>query len=57
MSNYKQLVEEKRQAMLNSLLESIENNPARWERGWVAIDVPFNGQTLKNYNGINFTNV
>lgn len=49
----REIVEEKRQAMLDILLNSIKNNPTRWERGWVAVDVPYNGVTQKNYNGIN----
>ena len=54
MSDYKQLVESKRQAMLDVLMTSIENNPARWERGWVSLSVmPINGVTHKHYNGVN----
>lgn len=54
MSDYKQLVESKRQAMLDVLMTSIENNPARWERGWVSLSVmPINGVTHKRYNGVN----
>lgn len=53
MEDYKQLVENKRQAMLDALLESIEKNPGKWESGWYAIDVPYNATTGKNYNGLN----
>lgn len=52
-TDYKQLVENKRQAMVNALLESIEKNPTKWERGWYALDVPYNATTGKNYNGLN----
>ena len=53
MTDYRSLVEEKRQAMLNMLLESIENNPGKWEKGWYALDIPSNGLTNKNYTGLN----
>ena len=52
-TDYRQLVENKRQAMVNALLESIEKNPTKWERGWYALDVPYNATTGKNYNGLN----
>ena len=44
-TDYRQLVENKRQAMVNALLESIEKNPTKWERGWYALDVPYNATT------------
>jgi len=53
MADYKQLLESKRQAMLDALLLSIEKNPKRWEKGWIDIDVPYNPSTGKNYIGLN----
>lgn len=53
MSDFKNLVEEKRHAMLATLFDSIERNPTGWEKGWLAIDVPYNGSTGKNYKGLN----
>lgn len=51
--DYKEVVESKRKAMLDALLLSIESNPTRWEKGWIAIDTPYNASTQKNYNGLN----
>lgn len=53
MSDYREMVEGKRQAMLDVLLQNIEQNPVKWQKGWYALDVPYNGATGKNYNGLN----
>lgn len=52
-TDYRKLVDEKRQEMLNMLIESMETNPQKWVKGWYAVDVPFNAVTLNNYNGLN----
>lgn len=52
---YREKVEEKRQAMAETLIQYIESNPAAWERGWytVPINAPMNGKTQKKYKGLN----
>ena len=47
------LFDEKRQAMLNLLIESMEKNPDVWEKGWISMNMPENGETGRKYNGIN----
>lgn len=52
---YKEKIEEKRQKLVNTLIEFIENNPTQWEAGWykVATEPPFNGKSEKAYKGLN----
>lgn len=52
--SYKEVVEGKRQEMLNSLLESMENDPGAWQKGWFSFShIPENGATGKRYRGLN----
>ena len=52
--NYKEAVEAKRKAMVDQLLDFIENNPTAWEAGWYKVGgTPRNGKTSKPYNGLN----
>lgn len=52
--SYKEVVEGKRKEMLNSLLESIENDPGAWQKGWFSFShIPENGATGKRYRGLN----
>lgn len=60
MSEYREVVDKKRDAMLDTLLECIENNPVPWQKGWVSVfggltssGYPYNAKTGKPYNGIN----
>lgn len=59
MSEYREVVDKKRAAMLDKLLECIENNPVPWQKGWVSVGgitssgYPYNAKTGKPYNGIN----
>ncbi len=53
MNDFRASMEQKRKEMLGALLESIESNPSRWERGWVSISVPYNAVSGKNYTGVN----
>ena len=46
--------EEKRKETVKQLIESIERNPAAWERGWYTPkEYPHNGKTGRAYNGLN----
>ena len=53
--NYREKVEEKRKAIVDTLIQFIETNPQQWEAGWYSMpaDAPFNGKTQKKYKGIN----
>lgn len=53
--DYKQKIEEKRQKLVNTLIEFIEKNPTQWEAGWYSMPSrsPINGKTQKKYNGLN----
>lgn len=52
--SYKEIVESKRKEMLDSLIESMENNPAVWQKGWFSFsNLPQNGYTGKKYQGLN----
>lgn len=52
--SYKEVVENKRQEMLNSLLECMENDPGAWQKGWFSFShIPENGATGKKYKGLN----
>lgn len=59
MSEYRQIVDKKRDAMLETLLECIENNSEPWQKGWVAVKggissgYPYNAATGKSYSGVN----
>ena len=51
---YKDVIEQKRQEMLNTLVESMETNPTAWQKGWFSVGgFPKNGLTGKGYTGIN----
>ncbi len=47
--DYRQKIEEKRQIMLNTLIQYIESNPTAWESGWYHMpsESPINGKTQK----------
>ena len=52
--NYRESVETKRKAMVDQLIDFIENNPTAWEAGWYKVGgAPRNGKTGKAYNGLN----
>ncbi|MDE6059371.1 MAG: ssDNA-binding domain-containing protein [Clostridia bacterium] len=53
--SYREKVEAKRNEMVNTMLDFIQNNSAEWERGWYksASEIPMNGSTGKPYRGIN----
>ncbi len=53
--DYRQKIEEKRQIMLNTLIQYIESNPTAWESGWYHMpsESPINGKTQKKYKGLN----
>lgn len=55
MTNYMQKLDEKRQKLVNTLIEFIETNSTQWDAGWysVASGTPINGKTQKKYNGLN----
>lgn len=55
MSEYKELVNRKRDEMLDTLLSCIEHNSQAWEKGWINLDsaIPFNAISNKSYNGVN----
>ncbi len=54
-SSYREKIEAKRNEMVNTMLDFIQNNSADWERGWYkpALEIPANGSTGKPYRGIN----
>ncbi len=53
--SYREKMEAKRDEMLNTMLDFIQNNSAEWERGWFqsSLDIPANGVTEKPYRGLN----
>lgn len=53
--DYTQKIEEKRQKIVDTLIDFIEKNPAQWEAGWYSMPnmTPLNGKTQKKYNGLN----
>lgn len=52
--SYKEVIEVKRKEMLNTLLESMENDPGAWQKGWFSFShIPENGATGKRYRGLN----
>ena len=53
--DYRQKIEEKRQIMLDTLIQYIESNPEAQESGWyhTASENPINGKTNKQYKGLN----
>ena len=54
MINNRNSSEEKIQAIVDYLLESIEKNPQAWEQGWYTVGgIPFNAKTQKEYKGFN----
>ena len=54
MSDYKAVVEQKKQAILDVLIENIERNSHQWEKGWFSMSqLPVNAATNKRYQGIN----
>lgn len=51
---YKEVIESKRKEMLSALLESMENDPTAWQKGWFSVSqIPQNGLTGKKYRGLN----
>lgn len=53
-------LDDKRKAVVNTLLEYIENNPAQWQKGWFSFpagSAPQNAATGKPYRGINALNL
>ncbi|MGN0764853.1 MAG: zincin-like metallopeptidase domain-containing protein [Christensenellales bacterium] len=54
MADTKKFVEQKREEMLDRLIEAIENNPAMWEKGWYSMGAaPINASSKKPYRGLN----
>lgn len=53
MSSYKEVLENKRQEMLDKLIEAIESNPQKWEKGWWGISTPVNGISKRQYTRLN----
>lgn len=53
--NYREKVEEKRKAIVDTLIKFIETKPEQWEAGWYSMpsEAPFNGRTQKKYKGLN----
>ena len=53
--SYREKMEAKRDEMVNTMLDFIQNNSTEWERGWYksASEIPANGSTGKPYRGIN----
>lgn len=52
--DYALKIDEKRQKIVNTLIEFIETNPTEWNAGWWSVSqAPFNGKTQKKYKGVN----
>lgn len=54
----KNVIDAKRQQVIDNLLDSMQNNPTAWRKGWFTLPtLPTNGKTHQNYRGVNALNL